>query len=90
MAIELRPPVAVDKGDVVRALAAGYAIGAFAGDDAGDLPAFAALVQTVPDAVRIGVLSAEAPAALRDAVDIAVDGPDALVRLLTRVADEIG
>jgi trehalose 6-phosphate phosphatase len=90
MAIELRPPVALDKGDAVRALAAGSAVGAFAGDDNGDLPAFAALAATVPAAVRIAVLSAEAPPALRDAVDVVVDGPAELVRLLTRVADEVG
>ena len=43
MAIELRPPVAVDKGTAVDALIDGMAVGAFAGDDSGDLPAFDAL-----------------------------------------------
>ena len=42
MAVELRPPVPVDKGTVVEELTAGAAVAAFAGDDAGDLPAFAA------------------------------------------------
>jgi trehalose 6-phosphate phosphatase len=90
MAIELRPPVDVDKGDAVRALVGGYRVGAFAGDDTGDLPAFAALAAAVPSSVRVGVLSSEAPAALRDAVDVVVDGPHELVRLLGRVADEVG
>ncbi len=43
MAVELRPPVPVDKGTTVAELARGMRTAAFAGDDAGDLPAFAAL-----------------------------------------------
>jgi trehalose 6-phosphate phosphatase len=95
MAVELRPPVAIDKGDATRALIEGFAVGAFAGDDTGDLPAFAALAAAVTDgtldaAVRIGVHSPEAPPELADAVDVLVDGPAGLVALLARVADEIG
>lgn len=95
MAIELRPPIDVDKGAPTRALVDGFAVGAFAGDDFGDLPAFAALTQAVTEerlerAIRIGVHSSEAPAELADVVDIAVDGPSGLLALLTRVADEIG
>jgi trehalose 6-phosphate phosphatase len=94
MAVELRPPVAIDKGDITRELAAGFEIGAFAGDDTGDLPAFAALTRAVDEgalrrAVRIGVNSTEAPPELAAAVDLLIDGPLALVELLTRVADEI-
>jgi trehalose 6-phosphate phosphatase len=94
MAVELRPAVPVDKGTAVAALVDGFAVGCFAGDDAGDLPAFAALLAAQQDgrvgrAVRIGVLSPEAPAELRRAVDILVDGPDGLVSLLARVADEV-
>ncbi|HWS47403.1 MAG TPA: trehalose-phosphatase [Acidimicrobiia bacterium] len=94
-AIELRPPIAVDKGAVVRELVDGYAVAAFAGDDTGDLPAFAALAQSCADgaigrAVRIGVHSPEAPPELDGAVDVVVDGPAGLVALLARVADEIG
>ena len=50
MAVELRPPVAIDKGDAVRALVEGFDVGAFAGDDTGDLPAFAALAARSPTA----------------------------------------
>jgi trehalose 6-phosphate phosphatase len=94
-AIELRPPVAIDKGDATRALIEGFAVGAFAGDDTGDLPAFAALADAATDgtldvAVRIGVHSPEAPPELEGAVDVLVDGPFGLVALLARVADEIG
>jgi trehalose 6-phosphate phosphatase len=90
MAVELRPPVAVDKGTAVDALIGGLAVGGFAGDDAGDLPAFAALAQAVEDqrlerAVRIGVLSPEAPPELEAAVDTVVDGPDGLLLLLKGV-----
>jgi trehalose 6-phosphate phosphatase len=95
MAIELRPPIDVDKSAATRALVGGFEVGAFAGDDRGDLPAFAELARAVEDgrlqrAVRIGVHSIEAPPELAAAVDLIVDGPAGLLSLLTRVADEIG
>jgi trehalose 6-phosphate phosphatase len=93
-AVELRPPVPVDKGSAVRDLARGFAVGAFAGDDAGDLPAFAALQAlkaegALDEAIGIGVLSPEAPAELEPAVDVTVGGPHGLVAFLTRVRDQI-
>ncbi len=95
MAIELRPPIEVDKAVATRRLIEGFAVGAFAGDDYGDLPAFGELTRAVGDgrlrgAIRIGVDSSEAPAELADAVDIVVAGPAGLRELLARVADEIG
>jgi trehalose 6-phosphate phosphatase len=95
MAVELRPPIEVDKAVATRALIEGFDVAAFAGDDYGDLPAFAELHQAVGDgrlrrAVRIGVHSVEAPPELATAVDVLVDGPPALVALLARVADEVG
>src|SRR5207253_118251 len=86
-AVELRPPVAIDKGSAVSTLIEGFAVAAFAGDDTGDLPAFAALARAEADgrvarAVRIGVRSPEMPAALPDAVDCLVDGPPGLLDLL--------
>jgi trehalose 6-phosphate phosphatase len=90
MAVELRPPITIDKGDAVRALVAGYDTGAFAGDDYGDLPAFAALTRAnLRTAIRIGVLSDEAPPELREAVDLVVSGPQGLAGLLTRVGEQI-
>jgi trehalose 6-phosphate phosphatase len=94
MAIEIRPPVAVDKGDAARAAIDGFDVAAFAGDDTGDVPAFRALRGAAADgtlqaAVCIGVHSPEAPPELLEAVDILVDGPEGLVALLARVADEI-
>jgi trehalose 6-phosphate phosphatase len=95
MAVELRPPVPIDKGEATRALVDGFAVAAFGGDDTGDLPAFAALAAAAANgplkqAVRIGVHSAEAPPELAGAVDVLVDGPSAFVSLLARLADEIG
>jgi trehalose 6-phosphate phosphatase len=94
-AIELRPPIDIDKSDPTRALVDGFEVAAFAGDDYGDLPAFAELERLCADgglqrAVRIGVTSDEAPPELADAVDVVVDGPPGLLALLVRVADEIG
>jgi trehalose 6-phosphate phosphatase len=94
-AVELRPPVALDKGDAVRTLVAGCAVAAFAGDDAGDLPAFDALDALVASGVldaasRIGVRSDEAPAAVLDRADLVVDGPAALLALLDSLADRVG
>jgi trehalose 6-phosphate phosphatase len=93
-AIELRPPVAIDKGTAIDTLVDGYVVGAFAGDDTGDLPAFAALGRAAADgrierAVRIGVRSPEMPMDLPGAVDGLVDGPAGLADLLAGVVRRI-
>lgn len=93
MAVELRPPVPVDKGTTVVDLARGATVAAFAGDDAGDLPAFAALRALVGTgalrhAVTIGVASAEGPPEVGEA-DVVVDGPRGLAALLDALADAI-
>lgn len=82
---ELHPPIAVDKGTAVRALADDYRVVVVAGDDQGDLPAFVALDDL--DAIgvttlRVAVASAEAPRELLDRADVVVDGPEGLVDLL--------
>jgi trehalose 6-phosphate phosphatase len=94
MAVELRPPVAIDKGDAATALVDGFACAAFAGDDSGDIAAFDALDRAARSGrlervLRIGVVSPEMPPALLDAVDGVVDGPSGLLALLRRVAEEI-
>lgn len=91
MSVELRPPIDVDKGSVLRQLVVSHRIAAFAGDDRGDLAAFAALGDlrargTLTDAVRIGVHSAEAPPELEAATDVTVDGPAGLVALFSALA----
>jgi trehalose 6-phosphate phosphatase len=93
MAVELRPPVPVDKGTTVAELAQGMRTAAFAGDDAGDLPAFAALHALVDagaleHAVSIGVTSDESPPEVR-AADVVVEGPAELAALLDALADAI-
>lgn len=84
--IELRPPLAVDKGTVVAELAAGYGAVCYLGDDVGDLPAFAAL-DALRDAgsrtVKVVAASDEAPAELVAAADVTVDGPEAALAFLT-------
>jgi trehalose 6-phosphate phosphatase len=88
MAVELRPPVAVDKGvAVARLLGDGLEAALFAGDDHGDLSAFGALDAAVAagrvrTAVRVAVRSDEAPVELLERADLAVDGPGALTDLL--------
>ena len=83
MAVELRPPIGVDKGDATRALVEGFEVGAFA--------ALTAAVDAgaLGEAVRIGVHSPEAPPELVTCVDVLVDGPAGLAALFARVADEI-
>jgi trehalose 6-phosphate phosphatase len=93
MAIELRPPINVDKGTAVEGLVDGLDAAAFAGDDAGDLPAFSALARlrsggVLTAAVAIGVRSREAPGAVLDA-DVVVDGPAGLAALMDALADAI-
>jgi trehalose 6-phosphate phosphatase len=93
-AVELRPPLAIDKGTAIDGLIEGFAVAAFAGDDTGDLAAFAALERAAADgrlrrAVRIGVESPEMPEALPAAVDVLVDGPTGLVGLFEQVASRL-
>jgi trehalose 6-phosphate phosphatase len=88
---ELRPAVPSDKGDAVRKVIAetGARSVVVAGDDLGDLPAFAAAVQFAAeggDALRVAVRSAEAPPALLAEADLVVDGPPGLRELLERLA----
>ena len=81
--VELRPPVAADKGTAVRALLAerGLRRALYAGDDTTDLDAFRGL-DGLEVAVRVAVASAEAPAGLREAADVVVASPAELLELL--------
>lgn len=88
MVIELRPPVPADKGTAVAQLAERFGEVAYAGDDLGDLPAFA-------EVGRRGGLSVavdhgeETDPRLRDAADVVVDGTDGMVSWLTALADRL-
>jgi trehalose 6-phosphate phosphatase len=90
---ELRPAVPSDKGDAVRQVVAssGARSVVVAGDDLGDLAAFAAAAQLAAeggDALRVAVASAEAPGRLLAEADLVADGPPGLRDFLRRIAGE--
>lgn len=81
--LELRPPVAAHKGTAVAHLLGerGLERALYAGDDTTDLDAFNAL-RGLELGVTVAVASAEGPAELREAANIVVDGPPAMLELL--------
>jgi len=81
--LELRPPVAANKGTAVRFLLAerGLERALYAGDDTTDLDAFRGL-DGLEVGVRVAVASAESPPPLREAADVVVASPAELVELL--------
>lgn len=94
MSVELRPPVPVDKGTAVESLVRDCGIALFAGDDAGDLPAFDALDRLradgrLADAVRVAVRSREAPPEVVARADLVVDDPEALLTFLRDLLDAV-
>lgn len=85
--LELRAPLDIDKGTATAALATGAHAALVAGDDTGDLAAFAALARLMEagrltHGLRVAVRSPEAPIALLRAADYEVEGPAALLALL--------
>ena len=90
--IELRPPLAVDKGTAARQLVEGFTTVAYLGDDSGDLPAFAVLDELAAAGVatvKLVVDSAELAEEVRAAADVIVDGPDAVADLLSDLASSL-
>ncbi|MEU6224646.1 trehalose-phosphatase [Streptomyces sp. NPDC047042] len=87
LVLELRPP-GMDKGvaleEYVREIGATSVL--YAGDDLGDLPAFAAVEklrrQGIPGLLVCSGNSAEAVTELAERADLVVDGPAGVVRLL--------
>ena len=81
--LELRPPVAADKGTAVRSLlsARGLQRALYAGDDTTDLDAFRGL-DGLELGIRVAVASAEGPPALREAGDLVVGSPAEVLELL--------
>jgi trehalose 6-phosphate phosphatase len=87
--VELRPPIPLDKGTVVRRLGAGCDPVAYFGDDVGDLPAFAALDEFAAGGARVAkivVVAAESDPGVLAAADLTLDGPEAAVALLGSLA----
>ena len=84
--LEVRPPVAADKGTAVRRLLGegGLSRALYAGDDTTDLDAFAALGE-LELGVRVAIASDEAPAELLEQADVTVGSPAQLVELLRRI-----
>lgn len=87
--VELRPPLAVDKGTAVMDLVEGYGSAAFLGDDIGDLPAFVALGASADRlrVVRAAVLSEESPVELLEQADLVLDGPNGCLEFLKALRD---
>ncbi len=81
--LEIRPPVPIGKGRAVRDLLARRPVHAamYAGDDATDLDAFAALDE-VEAAVRVGVRSDEGPREIAEQADLVVDGVEGMRAVL--------
>jgi trehalose 6-phosphate phosphatase len=87
---ELRPAVRSNKGDAVRRIISESNARSVvvAGDDLGDLSAFAAAFELKArggEVLRVAVDSAEAPPALIDQADVVVDGPPGLLEFLRRL-----
>ncbi|OEV10194.1 trehalose-phosphatase, partial [Streptomyces nanshensis] len=96
MVLELRPP-GIDKGAALTAHLRGAGANAvlYAGDDLGDLAAFAA-VEKLRDEGVPGVLvcsgggeTGETVPEIADRADVVVDGPSGLVALLNALADQL-
>jgi trehalose 6-phosphate phosphatase len=92
--LEVRPPVPVDKGQAVRTLVERTPVRAamYGGDDATDLDAFDALDALTAEgrldsAVRVGVRSAEGPAAIVSRADLVVDGVSGFTGVLAALAE---
>jgi trehalose 6-phosphate phosphatase len=92
MSLELRPPLNVDKGSVVRSLVEGMRAVAVFGDDLGDLPAFDALAELAAQGVavaRVAVVDAESDDRVAAAADLVVEGPAGAVALLEQLATAV-
>jgi trehalose 6-phosphate phosphatase len=92
--LEVRPPVALDKGRGVRALLRDTDVGnaVYVGDDTTDLDAFRGLRDLVDEGVLsyalcIGVRSDETPPAIEEEADELVDGPPGVRGVLGALQD---
>jgi trehalose 6-phosphate phosphatase len=92
LSVELRPPLDVDKGTVLRRLSGGCRAVCFLGDDLGDLPAFAELGRLRTDAgmaaVGVAAVDSETPAEVAIAADLVVAGPEGALAVLKVLAGD--
>lgn len=90
MVVELRPPVAADKGTAVAMLAEEYVAVAYGGDDVGDLPAFAEVARRGGTVVAVDH-GEETDDRVIDGATVVVDGTQGMAEwlqdLLERVSD---
>jgi trehalose 6-phosphate phosphatase len=84
--LDVRPPLDADKGTAVRRLLEESRLSRalYAGDDTTDVDAFRGL-DGLEIAVRVAVVSDEAPVELIEAADLVVDGTDAVIGILERL-----
>lgn len=87
--LEVRPPVAVDKGTAVRALLrdTGVRVAMYIGDDRTDADAWRALRAMGTEgaldvSIAVAVAAGEVPPAVREAADVEVPGPEGALRVL--------
>jgi trehalose 6-phosphate phosphatase len=92
--LEVRPPVAIDKGGAVQRLLRDVDVDAalYAGDDVTDLDAFRALASLAESgrlktAIRVGVRSDEGPPEIAREADVVVDAGDGVRALLAALLD---
>lgn len=91
MNVELRPPVAVDKGSAVTGLVQGRRAACYLGDDLGDIPAFAALDRWAAldgnTALTVAAVDAETSDLVANAANVTVEGPLGALGVLRWLAD---
>ncbi len=93
MSVELRPPLDVDKGTVVRSLAEGCSAACYFGDDLGDLPAFSVLADLRGegrDTVAVAVLDPESDPRVGAAADLTLAGQQEALDVLAWLAASAG
>jgi len=90
MTVELRPPLAVDKGTAVTEIVGPHTGVTYLGDDLGDLPAFAALDALARtgtcSTINVAVADPESPDELLATADVITEGPPGALRLLEWLA----
>ena len=92
LSLELRPPLDVDKGTVVRSLVGGMRAVAVFGDDLGDLPAFSAAAELIVSGVavvRVAAVDRESAPEVAVNADVVVEGPTGARQLLEKLAQAV-